>query len=461
MREYDLTSGDIGKQIRVIAIPASVGFFFNTMYNAVDTYFGGLVSTDALAALSLSFPVFFIIIALGVGISTGASALIANVVGAKDEAEARIYASQALSFSVIVSLFLTVVGFLVAPFLFTLLGAQGQYLQIATTYTNVILLGTVFFSLTFVMSGILSSRGDTVTFRNFLIVGFFLNCFLDPAFMFGWLGLPAMELSGVAWATVVIQIIGVVYMGWVLTQRGILCKECLPLLIPKSKYFRALFAQGFPASLNMLTIAVGIFIITYFVAPFGKAAVAAYGIMTRMDQIAMLPSIGLTTAALTLIAQNNGAGKFERCREVYHTVLRYGIGVGIIGMAVAYLFATPFIKLFTHDPEVVRIGVHYLHISIWIYWAYMILYLVVATLQGLKKPNFALWIGIYRQAVAPIIFFYLFARVFNWQLDGVWWGIFAINWTAVVISLLYVRKVMNKLFAGLLHGNGNVPSVGK
>jgi putative MATE family efflux protein len=446
MKEQDLTSGDISKQIRLIAIPASVGFFFNTMYNAVDTYFGGLISTDALAALSLSFPVFFLIIALGVGISTGASALIANAVGAKDETEARVYASQALSFSVIVSLFLTVIGFWIAPFLFTLLGAQGRYLEIATNYINIILLGAVFFSLTFVMSGILSARGDTATFRNFLIVGFFLNCFLDPAFMFGWLGLPAMGLSGVAWATVVIQVIGVGYMGWVLTRRGVLCKECLPLLIPKPKYFRALFGQGFPASLNMLTIAVGIFIITYFVAPFGKAAVAAYGIMTRMDQIAMLPSIGLTTAALTLIAQNNGAGKFERCREIYRTVMRYGFIVGIIGMVVAYLFATPFIKLFTHDPEVVRIGVHYLHISIWIYWAYMILYLVVATLQGLKSPNFAFWIGTYRQIIAPIIFFYLFARVLNWQLDGIWWGIFAINWTAVIISLLYAKKVMDRLF---------------
>ncbi|MFA5962051.1 MAG: MATE family efflux transporter [Parcubacteria group bacterium] len=445
MQDQDLTSGDIGKQIRLIAIPASVGFFFNTMYNAVDTYFGGLVSTDALAALSLSFPVFFVIIALGVGISTGASALIANAIGAKDEEEARVYASQALSFSVIVSLFLTAIGFWVAPYLFMLLGAQGKYLQIATTYINIILLGSVFFSLTFVMSGILSARGDTATFRNFLIVGFFLNCFLDPVFMFGWLGLPAMGLAGVAWATIVIQIIGVVYMGWVLTQRGILCKECLPLLVPKLKYFKNLFAQGFPASLNMLTIAVGIFIITYFVAPFGKAAVAAYGIMTRMDQIAMLPSIGLTTAALTLIAQSNGAGNFERCRQIYRTVMRYGFFVVIVGMLVAYLFATPFIALFTHDAEVVKIGVHYLHISIWIYWAYMILYLVVSTLQGLKKPNFAIWIGIYRQAFAPIIFFYLFTRVLNWHLDGVWWGIFAINWTAVVISLLYAKKVMDKM----------------
>ncbi len=127
MQNSDLTTGDIPKQIRAIAVPASVGFFFNTMYNVVDTYFGGLASTDALAALSLSFPVFFIIIALGTGVSTGATALIANAVGERDEDKARIYASQAISFSILVSLFLTIIGYHISPFLFQLLGAQGQY----------------------------------------------------------------------------------------------------------------------------------------------------------------------------------------------------------------------------------------------------------------------------------------------------------------------------------------------
>lgn len=446
MQDVDLTKGDISQQIRAIAIPASVGFFFNTLYNVVDTYFGGLASTDALAALSLSFPVFFIIIALGTGVSTGATALIANALGAKKEAGAKIYASQAISFSILVSLALTVLGYFVSPFLFRLLGAQGQYLAISVSYINVILLGSVFFGLTFVMNGILNSHGDTKTFRNFLIFGFFLNCFLDPAFMFGWLGFPAMGLAGVAWSTVMIQIIGVIYMSRVLIKQNILCRDCWGLLYPKMNYFKELFAQGFPASLNMLTIAAGIFIITYFVAPFGKSAVAAYGIMTKLDQIALLPSIGLTIATLTMIGQNNGAKKFDRCLVIFKTVMRYGFFLAVAGMLIAYLFAKYFITFFTKDIEVIKIGVHYLNISVFIYWAYMILYIIVSTLQGLKKPNFAFWIGTYRQIVAPITFFYLFSRVLDWGIDGVWWGIFTINWTAVIISFLYSRSVLKKLF---------------
>lgn len=415
------------------------------MYNVVDTYFGGLISTSALAALSLSFPVFFIIIAFGMGISTGATALIANALGEKNAEKARIYALQSISFSIVAGLILTVVGYFAAPFLFRLLGAEGEYLKIAVDYMNVILLGAVFFGLTFVINGILNAEGDTKTFRNFLIVGFFLNCLLDPMFMFGWLGFPALGLPGVAWATFLIQVIGVVYMGRVLMKKDIFCRDCFPLLYPQKKYFQEIAAQGFPASLNMLTVAVGIFIITYFIAPFGRAAVAAYGIATRIDQLALLPSIGLNVATLTLIGHNNGAKKFERCLEVYKSVMRYGFFLALIGTVGVFIFAGFLMSLFTHDQEVLAIGVHYLRISVFIYWAYVILFISVSAVQGLKKPNFALWIGSYRQILAPIIFFYFFSQLLGWGIDGVWWGIFTINWSATIVSLFYVKKTMQKI----------------
>ena len=446
MENNDFTQGRISKQIKTIAIPASVGFFFNTMYNVVDTYFAGFVSTDALAALSLSFPVFFVIIAFGYGISTGATALIANELGKKNNNEARLYALQAMSFSVLIGLILTVIGFLVSPFLFKLLGASGEYLDLSTSYINIILLASVFFVLTFVINGILNARGDTKTYRNFLIFGFFLNLLLNPELMFGWLGFPALGLAGVAWATFIIQVLGVVYMARAIYNEDILCKNCFRMFVPRSKYVRSIAGQGFPASLNMMTIAVGIFIITYFIAPFGKVAVAAYGIATRIDQIALLPSIGLNIAALTLIGQNNGAKQFERCKEVYKTVTRYGIFVSTIGMIGVFLFARPLMQLFSQDMAVVDTGAIYLKISVLVYWAYSILFIATSVLQGLKKPNFAIWIGLYRQIAAPLLVFYLFSIALGWGLSGIWWGIFTINWTATIISLWYVRKVMREIF---------------
>src|SRR3989344_234436 len=109
-----LVSDPIPKLIRMIAVPASVGFFFNTMYNVVDTFFAGYLSTEALAALSLSFPVFFIIIALSSGVATGTTAILAHALGSGDMERARHRAKQAISFGVLVGIVLTLIGLLAA-----------------------------------------------------------------------------------------------------------------------------------------------------------------------------------------------------------------------------------------------------------------------------------------------------------------------------------------------------------
>jgi len=442
MEENALISKPISALIRQISIPASIGFFFNTMYNVVDTYYGGLISTQAVAALSLSFPVFFVIVAIGSGISTGTSALMSHSLGEGNREEAQKYLTQAISFTIILSILLSFLGHLTGPYLFGLLGASGDYLDMALSYINVIFSGVIFFALSFVMNSSLTSQGDTKTFRNFLIFGFLLNLLLDPWFMFGGFGLPAMGLAGVAWATLFVQFIGVIYMSYKAIQSGILCKNCLHMFRPEKKYFSEISKQGFPASLNMMTVAIGIFIITYFISPFGKSAVAAYGIATRIDQIVLMPAIGLNIACLTLIGQNNGAKKYDRVRLVYKTVLKYGFWIILAGMAIVLFLAAPMMSFFSKDKEVVNIGVTYLRISAFAYWAYMISFISVSALQGLKRPFYALWIGLYRQIVGPVAFFWFLAIFLGFQLLGIWWGIFIINWTAALITLFYTRYVL-------------------
>ena len=128
LKSEPLTEGSIPKHIRNIALPMSIGFFFNTMYNVVDSFYAGRVSTSALAALALSFPVFFIIIAISEGIARGSSALIANAIGAKDVEKEKLLSGQVFSLGLICALSLTVIGLNVAPPLFRILGAEGRLL---------------------------------------------------------------------------------------------------------------------------------------------------------------------------------------------------------------------------------------------------------------------------------------------------------------------------------------------
>lgn len=447
MEENILTTKPIPALIRQIAIPASIGFFFNTMYNVVDTYYGSMISTQAVAAMSLSFPVFFVIIAMGSGISTGTSALISHALGEGKKDEAKKYLSQAIVFTVLISIILTILGWLSGTFLATLLGATGEYLTMTLSYINVIFGGVVLFALSFVLNASLTSQGDTKTFRNFLIFGFFLNLILDPWFMSGGFGLPALGLPGLAYATLVVQLFSVMYMGYKSIKSGILCKNCWSMFKPEKKYFTQISQQAFPASLNMMTMAIGIFIITYFISSYGKEAVAAYGIATRVDQIFLLPTIGLNIASLTLIGQNNGAKKYDRVREAYHKNLKYGFWTIVIGMTLVLLFAKYLMQFFSHDPMVINTGVHYLKISAFTYFTYMILSISISALQGLKKPTFAIWVGLYRQLLAPAVIFWLLARVLGWGLSGIWWGIFLINWSAAIFTLLYTRRYLKHKLA--------------
>ncbi len=441
----NLTVDAIPVLIRRLAIPSSVGMFFNTMYNVVDTYYAGRMSTDALAALSLTFPIFFILLAMGMGFSTGATAIIGNALGRGDRAEASLTASQGLILSFLLTAVVMTTGYTAAPTLFRLLGATDQYLDLCLQYINVILGGCGITLFVFMFNGILNSQGDTHSYRDYLIVATVANIILDPWFMYGGLGLPAMGVRGIAAATVLVQMGGVIFLGTRVRRTGMIFRSSGARWRPDRRVLRAIIGQGIPASLNMMTVALGIFIITYFLSGFGQKTVAAYGAATRIEQIVLLPALGLNVAALTLAAQNGGAGRFDRVRSTIRYALLYGAGVMVIGAAIVFFGAGPLMRLFSKDPEVVAIGVHYLRIAAFIEHAYVFLFINTSLLQGLKKPAFALWIGLYRQLIMPAALFYLVTRVLDIGLTGIWWGIFAIAWSAAIVAIFYARNVVDKM----------------
>ena len=446
----NLTSAPIPGLVRHLAIPAGTGFFFNTMFNVVDTWYGGRLSTTALAAMSLSFPVFFLILAISSGVSTGATALIGNALGRKDHDEARCYLLQSLSFALLHALFLTIAGLVLAPHIFMLMGARGEYLSHALSYMNVIFAGSTFFLLNYVMNAILNSHGNTLAYRNFLIVGFFLNLILDPWFMYGGAGLPALGLAGIALATIFIQCLGNVYLFSQLSKTGSMPSFRLADLRPRWSYFRELFRQGFPAAMNMMTVSLGIFIITWFVGRFGEQAVAAYGIGTRIEQIALLPVMGLNISTLALTAQNFGAKRLDRIRETLRVSLRYGVLLAVIGTVAALLYSRQLMVFFTSDRSVIDTGVGFLAVEAYVLPAYVLVYISVSAMQGIKMPLFGLIIGLYRQIAGPACIFHLFTTVMGMGLIGIWWGIFGITWSAALIVVIYVSRTLAKLEKDLI-----------
>jgi len=443
-RSMNLTTDPISRLVRDLAVPASVGFVFNTLFNVVDTWWAGQISTQAQAALSLSFPVFFILIATGSGLAQGATALISHALGAGNLPAARHYAAQSTVLAAGVGLLLTGVGTWIAPSLFRLLGAAETYLDLSLAYMNTILSGALFFLLQSVVNGGLQAQGDTRTFRNALIVGCLLNVVLDPWFLYGGAGLPAMGIAGIALSTVLITAGGAVYIISRLRRTQVGAGLKASDFIPRLGTFGEIARQGLPASLNMMTVALGIFVITWFVSRFSASGVAAYGIATRIEQLILLPTIGLNIATLTLSGQNHGAGRPDRVREAWRTALRYGLILMVAGGVVLFLAARTLMNAFTQDPVVAATGTAYLKVASCTLGSYVVLYQTVFMLQGLKEPLFGLWIGIYRQLAAPAVVFPLLAFQLGLGLNGVWWGIAAVNWSAAIAAAWYGSARLSK-----------------
>jgi len=164
-----------------------------------------------------------------------------------------------------------------------------------------------------------------------------------------------------------------------------------------------------------------------------------------VEQISLVPTIGLIIATLTLIGQNNGAKKFDRVRETLQVCMKYGLIIMTIGGILIFTFARELMGFFTDNENVVTIGVRYLHIAAFIFWAYTILFTSTSALQGMKRPLYAVWIGLYRQIVAPVIVFWFLATYLGWGLYGIWWGVFAVTWSAAIITAFYLRYVLKKV----------------
>ena len=443
--EGNLTTGKIHEHFIRMSVPASIGFVFNTLYNITDTYFGGQISTEALAGLSLSFPMFFIILAVGSGIGTASVALISNAIGKGEGDKPVIYFIQSLLFSFSLSVILLFAGKTLAVFMLRFMRAEGDILLSSLLYMEVIIKGIPFFLMNNVLNGFLNARGNTYSYRNVLIAGFFLNLVLDPVFLYGWGIIPEMGIAGIALSTVLIQGGATVYL--IITAAGIggFRKCSFSCFYPKLIYLKEIISQSLPSSLNMMSIAAGMFVINFFLNIYGGGkSVAAYGIGLRIEQIALLPAIGINTALLAITGQNAGACRYDRVWKAFKTALISGFIVMAVMLSIIIPPGRFLISFFTEDTEVARTALLYLEIVLITYYSYILLFSSASLLQGLKKPSFVLWTALYRQMAAPFAVFWFLCGKLGMGATGVFWGLAIVNWSAALIMLAYSRKVLSK-----------------
>ncbi len=182
----DLTKGSIWQLLRKVTIPASTGSLFQTFYNLVDTYFAGKISPEALAAIAKSWPIYFIAIAVAVGIGAGTTALISNSIGAKEDRKASMYVAQSIVLAIVISIFVTLFGLNFSDELLRIMGSTEESIILTREYLDIIFFGAIIVLVQLSLNGTLNAQGDTKSYRNVLIVTFFLKYFFKSIIYF-WL----------------------------------------------------------------------------------------------------------------------------------------------------------------------------------------------------------------------------------------------------------------------------------
>ena len=445
-KSIKLTKDPIWTLLRRVTIPASVGSLFQTFYNLVDTWFAGRISAEAIGAIAKSFPIYFTIIAVGVGLGAATNALIGNSIGEKKIRVASLYVAQSLIFAVLVSIIVTIFGLNASNYLLGVMGSDEAGIILTREYLDIIFYGTFIVLIQISLNGTLNAQGDTRSYRNVLIFSFFLNIFLNPLFIWGYGFIPGFGIAGLAIATVISQSIGTIYLAFKVNNcqiRNYLKPQCF---IPKFEYLKSLTNQAVPVMFSMLFIGVGIFNILYFIGKFGDLATAGYGAALRVEQVFLLPVIGLNTAVLSIGGQNFGAKAYNRIRELYTKALFFGISFMTVAGVIIFFGAEFFVSLFTDNQEAVMSGAIYLKVAALIGPIYPVFFITTAVFQAVKKPLYSLYLSILRLTAFPFLSLWYVINIRGGDYQDIFYTIMVTNWALGIAVLIFIGYFLNNVF---------------
>ena len=444
----NLLKDEVSLLVRKLAVPASVGTLFQTLYTIVDTFYAGKISPEALSALSKSFPIYFLIIATSIGVTVAGTSLIGSSIGEKNEKNVLSYFGNVIIYSIIISVVVSILGFAFGEKIFLLMNSSQEVTILGLEYINVIFLGTILFILVVALNSFLHAEGDTKTYRNVLIFSFFLNIILNPIFIFGFLFIPPLGITGIGIATLIAQFVSLLVILIKILNNQRIKQITLDHFKAKFFFLKNIFFQSMPITIAILGYSIAATVVFTYVGLFGEFAVAGYGSATRIEQVVLLPILGINTAIISIIAQNIGAKYYDRVEQSYFTSIKYGLFIMLIAGVVIFISAEIVAKFFSSNPEVIMHGSMYLKISAFILPAYPIFFLSNGFFMALKKSEKAMVNNIARNVIVPVLSFYI-AKYLNADFKTFFyiWAIF--QWLISLMLLFYVKYYIKHKLANI------------
>jgi len=379
----DLTTGSVPRHLLNFSIPMLVGNMLQSGYSIINMiWVGNIVGENGLGAAAVSFPIMFILIGIGAGVTMATSVLVAQFYGAKNHEQMKKVIDNSFTLGLSISILLTLLGIAFSSVLLRLMDTPEAIFSMALSYLRISLGGAILLYLMFIISSILRGLGDTVTPLMFMGGGVVLNAILDPLMIIGIGPFPQMGLNGAAWASVVSQGCSLAFALIYLNRK----KHVVTIKLQKPHFDRhitwLLCKIGFPATIQQSLVSIGQAFVTTYVNFFGASAIAAFGAAGRIDMVATMPAIAIGMAATALTGQNLGARKPERVKEIFKWALLLGTSISGVVAIFAFSFPRLILSVFIHHEPVLAIGVEYLRIVAPCYLLFALMFVSAGVVNG-------------------------------------------------------------------------------
>lgn len=434
-----ILKGNMYKVLMTLSLPIMINNLIQTLYNLVDGIWVSKISSVHFAATAFVFPVNFLFIAIGIGVSVAGTSILSQMVGADREDQAREYAAQLIGISVLLSLAFSIFGVAATPWIVRAMGGTGDLAVYSNIYLRITFLDLPFLFLFYNINSIRNAQGDTVTPTVLSGISAILNMILDPIFIFtfGW------GIAGAAWATLLSRALLSVY-----GIRLIMGDE--NPLRPDFKGFkfnrhilRELSRIGFPAAIGQSGAAFGFIILNGFIVSYGTATMAAFGMVNRITSLIMQPAMGIGAALTAVIGQNIGARLYDRVRESFRKASLLTLVLGTVGGLLMFFFRDPIVNFFIQskdDPEVITQGIGYLS---WIAFTTPLMGMFSVfqgVFQGSGHTKYSMAMEIGRLWLVRIPLILLLKNFTDIGPTGIWFSMVFSNLIVVIFGLYIYRK---------------------
>lgn len=429
-REQLILEGPLTRAILTLALPIMLNNLIGSLYNIGDAFWVSKLGDIPVAAINFVWPVSFLTFSIALGISVAGGSIVSQYIGAGKEKDAQKTAQQLYIFGLLFGIFSSVIGWLLAPTIVSLMNATGALYDNSVVYLRILFLEMPFLFIMNIFFSMNQATGDTVTPTIINGSSALFNILVDPLFIFTF----GLGIQGAAWATVLSKIPFALYGIYRMSRnQGPIHIRPFDLGLDKKK-MADLIRIGTPSSIGTSGVAVGFIVLFAIFATYGDHALTAVGIGNRLNGLAFMPAIGIGAALSTITGQNLGAGNVPRIYSAFRRSLLIALiilGITCLGL---WVFSYDLIYIFSQTPEVLEFGSFYLKILAMSTWSIGFFNCSIALYNGSGHTKYSMYMEGGRLWLVRLPLILLFSRVPAFGVDGIWYSVGLSNIIASAIA---------------------------